>query len=297
MQKGSLVSPERLRFDFTHDAPLSDAEIERIEDLANVWIEANDAGVVRQMGYREALDAGAVAIFEEKYGDRVRVVSFGGVSTELCGGTHAKATGDVGLLKVVSQSGIAAGVRRIEALTGLGALHWLREREKSLRRVGELLRVAPDQAGERVEKLLEERKEREREIAELKRARNRGGGAKADAAEAGPRDVGGVPVLVRRLEGVPAKELRELVDDLRGQIKTGLVLVASEQDGRVALALGVTSDLRDRFKAGDLVREVAAVVGGKGGGRPDFAQAGGSQPEKLDEAVERLYALVAGADA
>jgi alanyl-tRNA synthetase len=297
MQKGSLVSPERLRFDFTHDAPLGDEEIERIEDLANAWIEANDTGAVRQMGYREALDAGAVAIFEEKYGDRVRVVSFGDVSIELCGGTHAKATGDIGLLKVVSQSGIAAGVRRIEALTGLGALRWLRDREKSLRRVGELLRVPPDQAGERVEKLLEERKEREREIAELKRARNRGGGAPAGAAEAGPRDVGGVPVLVRRLEGVEAKELRVLVDDLRGQIKTGLVLVASQQEGRVALALGVTSDLRERFKAGDLVREVAAVVGGKGGGRPDFAQAGGSQPEKLDEAVEKLYALVAEASA
>ncbi|MEN8159149.1 MAG: alanine--tRNA ligase, partial [Myxococcota bacterium] len=295
MQKGSLVSPERLRFDFTHDAPLGDEEIERIEDLANAWIEANDAGAVRQMGYREALDAGAVAIFEEKYGDEVRVVSFGDVSTELCGGTHAKATGDIGLIKVVSQSSIAAGVRRIEALTGLGALHWIREREKSLRRVGELLRVPPDQAGERVEKLLEERKEREREIAELKRAKHRGAGAAAGPAEA-PREVGGVKVLVRRLEGVAGKELRELVDDLRGQLKSGVVLVASEQEGRVALALGVTPDLRDRFKAGDLVREVAAVVGGRGGGRPDFAQAGGSQPEHLDAAVEKLYALVAETD-
>jgi alanyl-tRNA synthetase len=296
MQKGSLVSPERLRFDFTHDAPLSDEEVERIEDLANAWIEANDAAAVRQMGYREALDAGAVAIFEEKYGDEVRVVSFGDVSTELCGGTHAKATGDIGLLKVVSQSSIAAGVRRIEALTGLGALHWIREREKSLRRVGELLRVPPDQAGERVEKLLEERKEREREIADLKRAKNRGAGGAAAPAEA-PREVGGVKVLVRRLEGVGAKELRELVDDLRGQLRSGVVLVASAQEGRVALALGVTPDLRDRFKAGDLVREVAAVVGGKGGGRPDFAQAGGAQPENLDAAVEKLYALIGEAGA
>jgi alanyl-tRNA synthetase len=298
LQKGSLVTPERLRFDFTHDAPLTDEQIERIEDLVNAWIEANDPGTVRQMGYREAIAAGAIAMFTEKYGERVRVVSFGGVSTELCGGTHARATGDIGLLKVVSQSGIAAGVRRIEALTGLGALRFLREREKALRRVGELLRVAPDQAGERLEKLLEERKEREREIAELRRARNRGaGGAGAAAEQAAPREIGGVRVLVRRVEGVDGKELRDLVDDLRGQLKSGLVLVASKLDGRVSLALGVTPDLRERFKAGDLVREVAAVVGGKGGGRPDFAQAGGTQPEKLDDAVEKLYALVAGAPA
>jgi alanyl-tRNA synthetase len=299
LQKGSLVTPERLRFDFTHDAPLTDEQIERIEDLVNAWIEANDPGTVRQMGYREAIAAGAIAMFTEKYGERVRVVSFGGVSTELCGGTHARATGDIGLLKVVSQSGIAAGVRRIEALTGLGALRFLREREKALRRVGELLRVAPDQAGERLEKLLEERKEREREIAELRRARNRGAGDSGALAEAqaAPREIGGVRVLVRRVEGLDGKELRDLVDDLRGQLKSGLVLVASKLDGRVSLALGVTPDLRERFKAGDLVREVAAVVGGKGGGRPDFAQAGGTQPEKLDDAVEKLYALVAGAPA
>jgi alanyl-tRNA synthetase len=291
MQKGSLVSPERLRFDFTHDAPLSEEEVERIEDLANAWIEANDSGRVRQMAYREAIAAGAVAIFEEKYGDRVRVVSFGGVSTELCGGTHAKATGDIGLLQIVSQSGIAAGVRRNEALTGLGALRFVREREKTLRRVGELLRVPPQLAPERVEELLEERKEAEREIAELRRARHRA--PAAGEAQAPPREIGGVRVMVREVEGVDGKELRTLVDDLRGQLGSGLVFVASKSAGRVSLALGVTSDLRERFKAGDLVREIAAIVGGKGGGRPDFAQAGGSEPEKLGEAVERLYALVA----
>jgi len=292
LQKGSLVAPDRLRFDFTHDAPLTDEEIERIEDLVNAWIEANEPATLRQMGYREALDAGAVAIFEEKYGDRVRVISFGGVSTELCGGTHARATGEIGLLKIVSQSGIAAGVRRIEALTGLGALQYLRERERTLRRVGELLRVPPDQAGERVEKLLEERKEREREIAELRRARHRA--PAGEAAPEAPREIGGVRVLVRRVEGLDGKELRDLVDDLRGQLRSGVVLVASTLDGRVSLALGVTPDLRERFQAGALVREVAAVVGGKGGGRPDFAQAGGSQPEQLDAAIEKLYALVGG---
>jgi alanyl-tRNA synthetase len=290
VQKGSLVSPERLRFDFTHDAPLTDEQIERIEDLVNAWIEANDAGLVRQMGYREAIDAGAIAMFTEKYGDRVRVVSFGGVSTELCGGTHARATGDIGLLQVVSQSGIAAGVRRIEAVTGHGALRWIRERDKALRRVGELLRVPPPQAPERVEKLLEERKEKEREIAELRRARHRG--PAAEEAQAPPREIGGVRVLVREVEGVDGKELRELVDDLRGALQSGVVLVASRQGGRVSLALGVTNDLRGRLEAGKLVRELAAVVDGKGGGRPDFAQAGGTSPEKLPAAIERLYALV-----
>jgi alanyl-tRNA synthetase len=295
VQKGSLVSPERLRFDFTHDAPLTDEQIERIEDLVNGWIEANEPGVVKQMGYRDAIAAGAIAMFTEKYGDRVRVVSFGGVSTELCGGTHAKATGDIGVLQIVAQSAVAAGVRRIEALTGLAALRFVRERERALRRVGELLRVPPQQAPERVEKLLEERKEKEREIAELKRARHRG--PAAVDAQAPPREVGGLRVLVREVEGVDGKELRDLVDDLRGQVKSGVVLVASKLDGRVSLALGVTPDLRERVKAGDLVREIAAIVGGKGGGRPDFAQAGGTLPEKLPEAIERLYALLGGAAA
>jgi alanyl-tRNA synthetase len=295
VQKGSLVSPERLRFDFTHDAPLTDEQIERVEDLVNAWIEANEAGTVRHMGYREAIDAGAIAMFTEKYGDRVRVVSYGNVSTELCGGTHAKATGDIGLLQVVSQASVAAGIRRVEAVTGLGALRFVRERDKTLRRVGELLRVPPQQAPERVEKLLEERKDKEREIAELRRARHRG--PAAAEAQAAPREVGGIRVLVREVEGVDAKELRDLVDDLRGQVKSGVVLVASKGDGRVSLALGVTPDLRERVKAGELVREIAAVVGGKGGGRPDFAQAGGPLAEKLPEAIERLYALLAGAAA
>jgi alanyl-tRNA synthetase len=292
MQKGSLVAPDRLRFDFTHDAPLTEAQIEEIEDLVNGWIEANDPGRVRQMGYKEAIAAGAVAIFEEKYGDQVRVVSFGDESTELCGGTHARATGDIGLLKILSESGIASGVRRIEALTGLGALAHLREQEKRLRRVGALLKVPVDQAGERVERLLEERRSAEKQIAELKRARLSGSTA-GDAPTL--REVGGVKVLVRRVDGLAPDDLRGLVDDLRGSLQSGVVLVASVQDGRVALALGVTPDLKGRLKAGDLVREIAGTVGGKGGGRPDFAQAGGTQPERLEAAFERLYALVGAA--
>jgi alanyl-tRNA synthetase len=294
MQKGSLVAPDRLRFDFTHDAPLSESEIERIEDLVNGWIEANDAGRTREMGYKAAIAAGAMAIFEEKYGDEVRVVSFGSVSTELCGGTHAKATGDIGLLKILSESGIASGVRRIEALTGLGALAHSRAQEKRLRRVSELLKVPADQAGERIEKLLDERKAAEKQIAELKRAKFSGGGADAGAQT---REIAGVNVLVRKVDGLAAGDLRGLVDDLRGQLKSGVVLVASVDDGKVSLALGVTADLKDTLKAGDLVREISAVVGGKGGGRSDFAQGGGPDAAQLDAAFERLYALIAAARA
>jgi alanyl-tRNA synthetase len=294
MQKGSLVSPERLRFDFTHDAPVTEAEIERIEDLANAWIEANSGAQVREMSYKGAIEAGAIAIFEEKYGDEVRVVSFGDVSTELCGGTHAKATGDIGLLTVVSETGIAAGVRRIEALTGLGALAHLRGQQRTLQRIGDLLKVPTAEAPDRLERLLDDRKAAEKEISELKRVALSGGGGEA-APEA--REVNGIRILVRRAPGVDGKDLRLLVDDLRGSLGSGIVLVAAPSEDKVALALGVTPDLKGRLQAGDLVRELASVVGGKGGGRPDFAQAGGSEPGRLDEAIERLYALVEEASA
>ena len=289
MQKGSLVAPDRLRFDFTHDAPLSDDQIERIEDLVNAWIEANDVGTTAEMSYPDALAAGAIAIFEEKYGDEVRVVKFGDVSTELCGGTHARATGDIGLLKIVSEGGIAAGVRRIEALTGMGALQHLRVQQRTLRQVGDLLKVPVEQAPERVEKLIEERKNAERALADFKRQAASGGGGAADDE----RDVAGVKVVVRRVEGLSGKELRGIVDDLRGRVPSGVVLVTSQEEGKVSLALGVSADLQPGLKAGDLVREVSRIVGGKGGGRPDFAQAGGNDPGQLDAAIERLYALVA----
>ena len=292
MQKGSRVAPDRLRFDFTHDAPLTEGELERIEDRVNGWIEENAVALSRTLPYQEAIEAGAIAIFEEKYGDEVRVVSFGDFSTELCGGTHATATGDVGLLKVVAETGIASGVRRIEALTGLGALQYLRDQERQLRRVSELLRVAPAEAPARVERLLEERKEKDREIASLKSA-SRGASAGELASEA--RDVAGTRVLAARAEGATSKELRGMVDDLRDKLRSGIVLLAAVQEGRVSLALGVTPDLKDRFKAGDLVREIAAVVGGKGGGRPDFAQAGGSDASQVDAAFERLFELVQAA--
>jgi alanyl-tRNA synthetase len=290
MQKGSLVTPDRLRFDFTHDAPLTREEIEKIEDLVNEWVEDNAAGHTREMSYADAIEAGAVAIFEEKYGDRVRVVSFGDVSTELCGGTHARATGDIGLLKVVSEGGIASGVRRIDALTGRGALAYMRDQERTLRHVAQLLKTSFGDVPERVEKLIEERRAAEREIEKLHAAKR---GAASSDLTAGAKEIGGVRVVAASVDGVAGKELRNMVDDLRGKLGSGVVLLAAENEGRLSLALGVTKDLTERFRAGDLVREVANVVGGKGGGRPDFAQGGGEDPEKLEEAFARLEALIA----
>jgi alanyl-tRNA synthetase len=251
-----------------------------IEDLVNGWIEANAPARTREASYDEAIEAGAIAIFEEKYGDRVRVVSFGDFSTELCGGTHARATGEIGLFKLLSESGIAAGVRRVEALTGLGAFEYMREQETSLRRLAGLLKTSAADVPERVEKLLAERRELEREIEKL-RAEQRGA-ASSDLTE-----------KVKELAGTKVVALRTMVDELRDKLRSGVVLLASEKKGRVTLALGVTPDLTGRFRAGDLVREVARVVGGKGGGRADFARAGGKDASKLDEAFERLEALIA----
>jgi len=290
MQKGSLVAPDRLRFDFTHDSPLSSDEIHRIEDLANRWIEANAPARTEQMAYDQAIGSGAVAIFEEKYSDQVRVVSFGEFSTELCGGTHARATGDIGLLKVVGESGIAAGVRRIEALTGLGALEYLRSQAATLDRLSETLKCPVSDLPARVEKLLDERRELVRQV-EAFRAEQRGAASADLTREA--KDIGGVKLVMARVEGVEGKQLRSMVDDLRGKLGSGIVMLAVRKDDGVSLALGVTKDLTSRFKAGDLVREVSQIVGGKGGGRPDFAQAGGRDASKLDEAFVRLEALVA----
>ena len=289
MQKGSLVAPDRLRFDFTHDAPLADAEIVAIEDRVNAWIEHNAPARIRSLPYREAVESGAVAIFEEKYGDVVRVISFGDFSTELCGGTHAKATGDIGLLKIVGESGIAAGVRRIEALTGQGALEHLRAQERLLRRLAEQLKSPVGELPARVEKLLEERRAAEQEIERLRREKR--GAASADLT-AGAEQIGNVRVVATKVEGADPKELRNMVDELRAKLGSGLVLLAAQSDGRVTLAAGVTPDLAKIFHAGQLIGAVSSVVGGKGGGRPDFAQGGGPEVDKVDAALAKFRELV-----
>jgi alanyl-tRNA synthetase len=292
MQKGSLVGPERLRFDFTHDAPLTDDELESIEDRVNFWIEANQSGATREMDYKSALAAGAIAIFDEKYGDQVRVVSFGDCSTELCGGTHARATGDIGLLKIVSESGIAAGIRRIEALTGLGALQHIRAQEKFAREAAGKLKVPLVELPGRVGRLRDERREAQKQIDDL-RARKQGSGA-GDLFESARELVGiaGAKAIAGRVEDVDAKAMRTMVDDLRNRVGSGVVFLAAASGGKALLAIGVTKDLTDRLKAGDLIRDVAAVVGGGGGGRPDFAQAGGKDPSKIGDAITKFNELV-----
>ncbi|MCL4684324.1 alanine--tRNA ligase [Myxococcota bacterium] len=288
-QRGSLVTSGRLRFDFSHDAPLTRDQLETIEDLVNGWIGENAPARVETLPYRDAIDAGAIAMFGEKYGDDVRVVSFGSFSKELCGGTHAQASGEIGVLKIVSEGGVAAGVRRIEALTGAEALRRWREQEHTLERTAALLHTPLGGLEARVEKLLEERRVLERELASLRADQRRA--ASGDLASQA-QEIGGVRVLAAKVEGVAGDGLRALVDELRDKLKSAVVLLAAPADGRVTLALGVTPDLKDRLPAGDLIREVAAIVGGKGGGRPDFAQAGGRDPGKIDEAFERLYTSV-----
>jgi len=290
-QRGSLVTPARLRFDFSHDAPVTRDELDRIEDLVNGWIEENAPAVVEEMSHRDAITAGALAMFGEKYGDRVRVLSFGDFSKELCGGTHARATGDIGLLKVVGETGVASGVRRIEALTGPDALQRWRVQERALERAAELLRTPVGDLEARVEKLLEERKSLEAELAQLRSAqRSAASGDLASQVET----VGGVPLLLAKIDGASGDDLRAMVDALRERLQSGVVLLATTTDDRVTLALGVTADLTKRFKAGDLIREAAAAVGGKGGGRPDFAQAGGGDASKIDDAFAVVRARVQG---
>jgi alanyl-tRNA synthetase len=287
-QAGSLVAPDRLRFDFTHDDPLTDGQIREVEDLVNGLIFQNIQGSVEEKPYRQAIEEGATAIFEEKYSDRVRVVSFG-PSTELCGGTHAHATGDVGCFRIVSQSAIGAGVRRVEAQTGFGVIEHARREAGALREAADLLRASPADVPDRVRGLVERQRELEREL-ERTRAQLRRGGS-ADPMQA-LREVGGVRVVSTEIPDASPKELRGMVDELKGRLGSGVVLLATRSKGKLAFAVGVSDDLVSRFKAGDLAKQVASEVGGSGGGRADFAQAGGPDADALPRAVERLLELV-----
>ena len=289
MQKGSLVNGERLRFDFTHDQGVTVAELEEIEDLANQWIEENHPGTTRLLSYNDAVKQGAIALFEEKYGDEVRVVSFGDCSTELCGGTHAGATGDIGLLKIVSESGISAGIRRIEALSGKAALQHIRVQERALRETAALLNVSTVDVTERVSRLLEERKaaRREREALDASKL----GSVALDLAGSA-REIKAGKAVAGCVEGADAKGMRGMIDDLRNKLGSSVVCLLAENNGKVLIAIGVTKDQLQNFKAGDLIREVAGVVGGGGGGRPDFAQAGGKDASKIDAAIAKFYELV-----
>jgi alanyl-tRNA synthetase len=289
-QKGSLVAPDRLRFDFAHFAPMSDDEKRRVEDLVNDEIRKNGDSHTEVMSYDDAKKSGAVALFGEKYGDRVRVMKIGSRSVELCGGTHVKRAGDIGLFKITGELGIAQGVRRLEAVTGAGALEYVRRVEGELGQVAERIKASPFEAALRVEKLQDELKAARREVEELKRKMALGGGGRD--LMAGVREVGGIKVLATRADVGDPKALRDVADQLRDKLKSGVVVLGGVSDGKVALVAAVTADLTGRVHAGKIVGEVARIVGGKGGGRPDLAQAGGSDAGKLDEALAAVYGLI-----
>jgi alanyl-tRNA synthetase len=284
-QKGSLVAPDRLRFDFSHHAPVTEKELADIERLVNEQIQANAAAEAKEMSFDEAMDAGALAFFDEKYGDEVRVLRFGDFSMELCGGTHVDRVGDIGLFKIISESGISAGVRRIEAVAGRVAVDWLQGLDRSVRRVSGQLKASPEQLGERVEQLLKRSRELEKELERLKgRLASAAGSDLASQAV----DVDGIKILAAHLEGVDPNGLRDTVDQLKNKLGSAVIVLGTAAGSGVRLVAGVTKDLTDRIKAGELVNHVAAQVGGKGGGRPDFAQAGGSDAKALPGALKTV---------
>jgi alanyl-tRNA synthetase len=290
-QKGSLVGPERLRFDFTSPRALTPEELAKVEDLVNERTLGNHPVRTEVLNMDEARTRGAMMIFEEKYGDVVRMLSMA-ESTELCGGTHARSTGDIGLFKIVSEQGVSAGVRRIIAVTGDGALSYLRDVENSLAKLALLARATPANLTDKLEKLLQHERALEKQVDELQRKLASGGGGGIDALLGKARDVAGVKVLGVRTEVTDRGALRELAEQLRDKLGPSVVLVGSESEGKAQLVVTVAKALTDRFKAGDLIRGAAQIVGGSGGGRPDMAQAGGSDPARLDEAIESIYSGV-----
>jgi alanyl-tRNA synthetase len=285
-QKGSLVAPDRLRFDFSHFQPVNADELAEIERRVNAEIRANSDAEVHHMGMQEALDFGAMALFGEKYGERVRVLRMGETSTELCGGTHVRRTGDIGVFKIVAEGGIQAGVRRIEAVTGQGALDFIAEEEHRLDEAAALLGGNPAEIAEKLRALLDKQKKLERELEGLKAK-----AASATIADLGATatDAGGVKVLAARVEGLDAKALREAVDRLKQQLHDAVVLLASAADGKVALVAGVSGAALGPVKAGELLAHVAGQIGGKGGGRPDMAQGGGEDGPQLRIALDGIH--------
>ena len=294
-QKGSLVGVDRLRFDFSHGAAVTDEQLRRIEDLVNQKILGNAPVVTEVLSMDEARKRGAMAMFEEKYGDVVRVLTMTHDSVELCGGTHARALGEIGLFKIMSEGGLAAGVRRIEATTGLNALRYVRQVEGTLKAAAKTLKTNTLELPEKLDKVLDHERALEREVADLKRQVAMGGsgssGGGFEAMLASARDIPGGKAVSVKAPVADAATLRELADKLRDKLVDAVVLVGAVGAGKVSLVLTVSKSLLDRYKAGDLIKKVAEIVGGSGGGRPDMAQAGGTQPDKLDEALAAFYHL------
>ncbi|WP_127476331.1 alanine--tRNA ligase [Sulfurivermis fontis] len=289
-QKGSLVTPERLRFDFSHFESVSREQLRRIEQLVNEQIRGNNEVLTRIMGIEDAMASGAMALFGEKYGDKVRVLSMGEFSTELCGGTHVSRTGDIGLFKIVSEGGVAAGVRRIEAVAGRRALEWVDSIEDSLEAVAAAVKGSRDVVADKVRQMIERQRKLEKELEQLKAklASSQGSDLAGQAVE-----VAGIKVLAANLEGVDPKALRDTLDQLKNKLGSAAIVLAAVQGDKISLVAGVTKDLTDRLQAGKLLQEVAQQVGGKGGGRADMAQGGGTEPAKLPAALAAVSGWVA----
>ena len=288
-QKGSLVDAEKLRFDFAHFEPVKTEELKRIEQMVNVQIRGNSSAQAKEMALEAAKASGAMALFGEKYDDVVRVVSMGDqlddkpFSTELCGGVHVDRVGDIGFFKIVAETGIASGVRRIEALTGQAAVDWVEAKDKQLDGLAQLLKSSRDEVNGKVEQLILKLKAHEKELAKLKgKMASQAGSDLSSQAQ----DIGGVKVLTAHLEGADNNTLRDTLDQLKNKLGTAAIVLASNNGEKVTLIAGVTKDLTAKVKAGDLVNIAAAEVGGKGGGRPDMAQAGGSNPAAIPQALE-----------
>jgi alanyl-tRNA synthetase len=288
-QAGSLVAPDRFRFDYTHFSPLSEEEIEKVEEIVNSRIRENLPVGVSHIPYKEAIQSGAMALFGEKYGDVVRLVQVGEISAELCGGTHTARSGDIGLFKIFSETGVASGVRRIEAATGQGAWKAVKKEEAELREASALLKAKPGELAERVRRILKQQRELERDFQALQVKMASG---KSKDLISSAREVKGVRILSTRVEAKDAKSLREMADRLRDQIKSGILLLGAQGDGKVMLLCAVTPDLAGRYPAQKLIKEIAQMVGGTGGGRADMAQAGGTKTEGLTEALEKIFDLI-----
>jgi alanyl-tRNA synthetase len=289
-QQGSYVGPDYFRFDFSHGASLTSEQIATIEKLVTERILENEDLTDQVTDMDSAITEGAMALFGEKYGDEVRMVSIGDYSKELCGGTHSHHTGDIGPFKIIGESSVAAGIRRLEALTGTGALEYIQHQEKTLKETAALLRTAPQDLAGRVEKLLAQQKELEREIERVK--------AQAMSRQFGPtgqdiREIDGLKVLSQQVDVDSARDLRVMLDNLKDQIKSGVIVLGAEAtDGKAMLICGVTEDLTDKYHAGEIIKELSAKVGGKGGGRPDMAQGGGPHSEKIKETLESVFDMV-----
>ncbi|MFI3137036.1 MAG: alanine--tRNA ligase [Methylococcaceae bacterium] len=288
-QKGSLVNVSRLRFDFTHFEPMTADEIKAVERLVNAQIRLNNAVAAEVMQKDAAMQVGAMALFGEKYGDEVRVLRMGDFSTELCGGTHVERTGDIGFFKIISETGVAAGVRRIEAVTGKVCVDWLENRENILLEIADLVKSSPDKALDKVQQVLEKQKLLEKELERLK---SKLASASGDELLAQAVDVAGIKVLAVKLDDIDPKVMRELVDQLRNKLGSSAIVLATVVDDKVSLIAAVSKDAMGRIKAGDLVNSVALQVGGKGGGKPDMAQAGGNNPAALVGALQQVPAWV-----